>query len=744
MVKVRQEQPLLIDGSVNIEMWLCKIGDGRPELNLARLREVCELSEQAEQKANTSDSIWAEGHSSYRTGLNMAEIMNELRVEEDGIVAAIIYRAVRENQLTLNHVRKQFGEEVANLVEGVLKMVAISDIQFGTRKKVLGERKDQFEQARLMLVSLVDDVRVALLKLAERTCIIRNAVKRDNNAKDLQLAREIFEIYAPLAHRLGIGHLKWELEDLSFRLREPLSYKRIAKLLDEKRTDRQEYISGLIVELTRRIRQIGIESSIEGRPKHIYSIWRKMRRKGIPFTEVYDVRAVRILVPHVDDCYRILGVVHNLWRNITHEFDDYIANPKENGYQSLHTAVIGPKGRVLEIQIRTEDMHEEAEFGVCSHWQYKVPVDVSGTDSYEQRIAWLRQIIKGNDEADEQDLDLLGGMSVDRIYVFTPEGDVVDMTPGATPVDFAYRVHTEVGHKCRGAKINGRVIPLNTPLRSGDRIEIIKAEEAEPRREWLYEHLGYVSSSRARAKIQAWFARREREKNVDDGKKLLLDELGLLGLEYFDFNALVERAGYESANDLFYAIAVGEIAAMDVVEKAADLVNFYVAAQQLSLDIAGEKAEQSLISGQGDLEYTISDCCGPVPGDLIVGILEVGEDGLDIVKVHREDCLQALRGDVYGRVIRVEWQDAMQVTFPVNIEVTAYDRFGLLHDITGILMREQTNVQTISTVADKHTNQITLKMVIEVTQLNLLLQTLEKIEQLPNVMNAKRTVSSIV
>lgn len=736
MVKVRQEQPLLVDGSVNIEMWLCKIGDARPELNLSRLRDVAELSEQAEEKAISTNSIWSPGHSSFRTGLEMAEILNELMVDEDGLVAAIIYRAVRENQLTLNHIRKQFGDDVARLVEGAVKMAAISDIQFGARKKVLGERQDQLEQARRMLVSLVDDVRVALLKLAERTCAIRNAVKSDS-PKGQKLAREVFQIYAPLAHRLGIGHLKWELEDLSFRLSDPMPYKRIARLLDEKRTARQEYIAGVVTELTRRIRQIGIESAIDGRPKHIYSIWRKMQRKGIPFSEVYDVRAVRILVKDIDDCYRILGVVHNLWRNIPHEFDDYIANPKENGYQSLHTAVIGPEGKVLEIQIRTQDMHEEAEFGVCSHWQYKGTEDKKGSDSYEQRIAWLRQIIEAQDEDSTRDIDLLSEISVDRVYVFTPEGDVVDITPGATPIDFAYRVHTEIGHKCRGAKINGRVVPLNTVLNSGDRIEVIVGDEAEPRREWLHQHLGYVATSRARAKIQGWFARREKEKNVEEGKKLLVQELSHLGVDNFEFSDLVDRTGFESANELFYAIAIGDLAAVEVVEQAADLVQLDITDHQLDLGI-DEHQKQSLISGQGDLAYEMADCCQPVPGDLIVGVVDPHE----LVFVHRQDCLQALRADVYGRLMRLEWQDSVQVTFPVNIEIAAYDRFGLLHDITGILMREQTNVHSMTTVTDKANNHVSMKMVIEVAQLNRLLQTLERIEQLPNVMSARRTITS--
>lgn len=737
MVKVRQEQPLFVDGSVNIEMWLCNIGDARPEINLSRLREVCDLSAQAEEKAIATGELWAEGHSSFRMGLAMAEILNELYVDEDGMVAAIIYRAVRENQLTLNHVKKQFGADVARLVEGTLKMAAISDIQFGTTKKLFGERQDQMEQARRMLLSLVDDVRVALLKLAERTCAIRNAVA-SKNPRGLKLAREVFEIYAPLAHRLGIGHLKWELEDLSFRLREPLSYKRIAKLLDEKRTVRQEYIANVVSELNLRVKQVGIDCKVDGRPKHIYSIWRKMRRKGIPFSEVYDVRAVRILVGDEGDCYRILGVVHNQWRNVPHEFDDYVANPKENGYQSLHTAVIGPEGKVVEIQIRTKEMHEEAEFGVCSHWQYKDSDDLKGSESYEQRIAWLRQIIEGHDEEDDDsDLDLFSALSVDRIYVFTPDGDVVDMTPGATPIDFAYRVHTEIGHKCRSAKLNGRVVPLNTAMSSGDRIEIIVGDEPEPRREWLHEHLGYVATSRARAKIQGWFTRREREKNVEEGKKLLVEELSHLGVEHFEFSDLVDRMDYESPNELFYAISVGELTAFDVVEEAADLVQLDIADHQLDLDIEAPK-NKAIIEGQGDLDFEMSECCQPVPGDLIVGVV----DDADLVHVHRHDCLQALKADVYGRLMSLEWKESVEVTFPVSIEVLAYDRYGLLHDITGILMLEHANVLSTTTVTDRHNNRVSIKMIIEVVQLNKLLQTLEKMKQLPNVTSARRTVSS--
>ena len=755
MEQVKEMPPTAADTSLDLDLWLAQKASQHPALNLARLREVCELAEQAEAKALASGSVWAEGRSSYQTGMQMADILWELQIDEDALVAAIIYRAVRENQLTLNHVRNQFGETVAQLVEGVLKMVAISEIKFGQQARVLGESTDRREQARRMLVTLVDDVRVALLKLAERICVIRAGVKRPSK-KNLSVAREVFEIYAPLAHRLGIGHLKWELEDLSFRLLEPLSYKRIARLLDEKRTDRQDYIAQVVADLEGAMQLIGIEAKVSGRPKHIYSIWRKMKQKGIPFSEVYDVRAVRVLVDQADDCYRALGTVHSLWRSVPQEFDDYIANPKENGYQSLHTAVIGPEGKVLEVQIRSQAMHDEAEFGVCAHWQYKAPADsgqeLQNPEQYEQRLEWLRQLLESQDEDQElAGLDLTEDISIDRVYVFTPEGDLVDMMPGATPVDFAYRIHTEVGHQCRGAKINGRVVPLNTRLSSGDRIEIIQASEPAPLREWLHEHLGYVTTARARGKIQAWFAKRERQKNIEEGKKVLLDELTHLGIESIDILPLAEQCGYENLDEFFCDLAVGRLQVIDLVEDAAGLEQLGTAQLDLGMDRGRGQDEpgsdargedEILVSGQGELDFEIASCCQPVPGDLIVGVIDDQVDGQDRVAVHRQDCLQALRGDVLGSKIKLEWQEGVRKTFPVSVEVTAWDRRGLLHDITGVFMADETNVLTINTQTDKQSNRVNLKMTIEVPQLNRLLQTLDKIEQLPNVMKARRAIGA--
>lgn len=741
MVRVRQEQPLHFDGSIDLELWLCQLNERMPQINLARVRNACDLSQQAEEKAITSHSIWREGQSSFKIGLDMVDILTELHVDEDGIVAAIVYRAVRENQITLKHVRNNFGEDVANLVEGVLRMAAISDIQFN-KKKVLGKQSDQLEQAKRMLVALVDDVRVALLKLAERTCAIRSIAKT-NHKRQLKLAREVFDIYAPLAHRLGIGHLKWELEDIAFRYLEPEDYQRIASLLDEKRTARQEYISRVIETLKQKLKIINIDADLEGRAKHIYSIWRKMRSKKISFSEVYDVRAVRILVPEESDCYRVLGVVHNLWRNIPHEFDDYVAVPKENGYRSLHTAVFGPEGKVLEIQIRTGDMHEEAEFGVCSHWQYKTydgsEPETQEPKAYQDRISWLRQILDWQEElGDVSDIAkaVLDEASLDRIYLYTPDGHVIDMMPGTTPVDFAYRVHTEVGHKCRGARVNNRVVALNTKLRSGDQIEIITGDDPEPRREWLHEHLGYVTSSRAKAKIQSWFGNRTKRKNTIEGEKLLLAELRYLGFENIDPAKLLPVFQFTKVAELYAAIGGGDLNAFDVIDAASKELEAYGSEKQLDFPFREDSKElhTSMLLGIGDLAYVIEDCCKPLPGDAIVGLID--DDSL--IHVHGQGCIQALQGDSYGRLMRLDWNTAMKRSFPVKVNVEAYDRSGLLHEITGVFLEQQSNVIEMNSITDKHNNRVAMKMVMEVTSLNELVRTLEKIEQLANVISARR------
>ncbi|HBX40124.1 MAG TPA: GTP diphosphokinase, partial [Marinobacter adhaerens] len=507
-----------------------------------------------EREAPRTHRVWLSPGSSFRMGLEMADILADLKLDQSTLEAAVLYRAVREGLLSLEGVSKRFGDEVAKLIDGVLQMAAIS---YPLAPNHGMSQHNQQENLRKMLVNMVGDVRVALIKIAERTCALRQ-VKDAPREKCLQVAREVADIYAPLAHRLGIGQIKWELEDLSFRYLHEEDYKAIAKLLAEKRLDRDRYIHDVVETLKGLMEAQHIHRyDVSGRAKHIYSIWRKMKRKRIDFSQVHDVRAVRILVPEVTDCYTVLGIVHSRWHHVPNEFDDYIANPKKNGYQSLHTAVMGPENKVLEIQIRTFSMHDEAELGVCAHWRYKGHDTNAKSRSYEEKIAWLRQVLEWQDEVGGFG-DLREGLSSDvapdRIYVFTPDGHVIDLPRIATPIDFAYRVHTEIGHRCRGAKVNGRIVPLTYKLKTGQQIEILTATKGGPSRDWLNPSLGYVRTSRARAKIQAWFKHQARDQNLDEGRALFEREMRRLDVEGLDLPKLAKAVNYQNADDMYAAL----------------------------------------------------------------------------------------------------------------------------------------------------------------------------------------------
>jgi len=743
MVKVREDHPISEDGGVDIQQWIERLNKMVPLNDVDQVRRACEMSREAEEKAIAAEHIWSPNTSSFRSGLEMAEILAELRLDQDTLVAAIMYRAVREDQLTLDDIRNAFGETVAKLVKGVVRMAIISSLQFKDRRAVLGQTQRQVEKFRKMLIAIVDDVRVALIKLAERTCAIR-AVKNAPDEKKLRVAREVFDVYAPLAHRLGIGHIKWELEDLSFRYLEPDDYKKIAKLLDGRRVDRDNYIGKVLAALQGALKKDNINADISGRAKHIYSIWRKMRRKNIPFDKVYDVRAFRLLVDDLKDCYAALGIVHSLWRHIPHEFDDYITNPKENGYRSLHTAVIGPDAKVIEIQIRTEDMHEEAELGVCAHWRYKEGKADSDVRSYEEKIAWLRQVLEwqeelGNDLEGFAD-ELRSDVVQDKIYVLTPDGHVVDMTDGATPLDFAYHIHTEVGHRCRGAKVNGRIVPLTYKLQTGDQVEILTRQNSSPSRDWLMVDLGYVQSSRARAKIAHWFKQQNREQNISGGKSLVEREFKRLGIPRVEYDELAEQLNFKQAEDMLAAVGAGDLKTAPVVNAAQRVLDKDDRVDQLTLSLSksDDKAREGDISirGVGNLLTQIAGCCQPVPGDAIIGYITQGRG----VTIHREDCATALQLQEMEaeRFIEVAWGKQPASVYPVDILVSAFDRQGLLRDITFVLANQRVNVIGMNTNSDLQNNMAKLVFTLETDSLETLGGVLAKINQLPNVIEARR------
>ena len=741
MVKVRLDHPTTATGQVDVDAWIERILSLHPLGNDAvpPLKKAFNAAHRAEQEANANGNVWTEGHSSFLSGLEMAEILAELQLDLTSLIAALLYRAVRENKLALETVEKDFGADVTQLIRGVLRMMAISQMRNDSDAQVFGKQSDeQSGNVRKMLVAMVDDVRVALVKLAERTCAIR-AVKDVSEARRQHVAKEVADIYAPLAHRLGIGHIKWELEDLSFRYLEPSDYKQIAKLLDEKRLDRQQYIDDVIATLQKEMQQVHIEAEINGRAKHIYSIWRKMRRKGIGFSQVYDIRAVRMLVPTVRDCYSALGVVHSLWRNIPNEFDDYIASPKENGYRSLHTAVIGPQGKVLEVQIRTHAMHEEAEYGVCSHWRYK-GADGDSHGSYEEKIDWLRQVLQWHDELGDSALTegIASRREQDSIYVFTPDGHIIDMPEGSTPVDFAYRIHTDVGHRCRGAKVNGRIVPLNSQLKTADQVEILTSKRESPSRDWLSPALGYIHTSRARAKVQQWFKLQARDENIADGRALLDKEFRRLALHEFDFEALARNLNLNNLESLYAAVGANDIGVGQVLGAAQRMLP---SSEPTAIPLTGRVTAQSgdsdiYIEGVGKLLTNIARCCNPVPGEAIVGYITLGKG----VSIHRQDCrnILKLREREAERVLQVQWGAAPAKTYSVQIAVEAYDRSGLLRDITALLDTEKINVSALQTLSDKKNNTVAMDMTLEVRGYSELSHILSRMAQLPNVSSVRR------
>ena len=745
MVTVRKDHPVLDDGSVDIDAWMGQFSHLMDESARVPLRMACELARQADLQS-ARPSYWGAQTNTFRAGLEMVEILSGFRADQDSLVAAALYRAVREDQLPLSRVTDMFGRKVSSIIEGVIRMGEVSkNLSADTASEVLGRSDNQLESLRKMLVSIIDDVRVVLIKLAERACAIKEA-KHQSEERRVAVALEVQSVYAPLAHRLGIGHIKWELEDLSFRYLYPFDYKRIASWLDEKRLDRQQYIDDVIQLLDQRLKGINIHADLMGRAKHIYSIWRKMKRKNIDFDEVYDVRAVRILVDETMECYGVLGVVHNLWRPIPQEFDDYISNPKSNGYQSLHTAVIGPQGRALEIQIRTHKMHEDAELGVCAHWKYKGTDLSSNSSSYEEKLQWLRTILDFHEvQGDLESLSeqVRSDIEQDRIYVFTPEGHVVDLPVNATPVDFAYRVHTEIGHRCRGAKVNGKIISLVTHLKTGDKVEILTTKEGGPSRDWLHPTLGYVQTNRARAKIQNWFRKEDRDKNLDAGKHLLDKQLRRLGFEdnRIDLQTISSRFNFSNADEVYVALGAGDIQlsrVLRVIDDNYSLNGETTPARPIRLKKSRHRSSDNDIHilGVGKLLTQMAKCCTPIPGDGIVGFITQGRG----VSVHRQDCINVVQLglDEPERIVDVSWGEELDNQYPVNIQVEAYDRTGLLNDITGLLANEKVNLLSMNTLSTKESHTAIIRFTIEVGELSVLSKLLHRINQLPNVLNVFR------
>jgi RelA/SpoT family (p)ppGpp synthetase len=672
--------------------------------------------------------------------VEVARMLADLGLDHHAVAAGLLHDVVEDTSWTVDDVRQRFDEEVARLVDGVTKLAYIDTMsQMGDRDIEAQEA----ESLRKMFLATVDDVRVVLIKLVDRLHNMRTLGSLSQERRE-RIARETLEIYAPLANRLGIWQIKWELEDLGFRHYDPETYHHIAELIDERRDIRESYIAKVIAELRSRLRLEGIDASVEGRPKHIYSIYRKMRRKGIEFDQIYDVRGIRILVDTVQDCYAALGVVHSLWKPSPGQFDDFVATPKDNMYQSLHTAVVGPQGKTIEAQIRTREMHRRAELGIAAHWRYK---EGSKRDAaYENKVAWFRSLMDWRQDVEDakEFVDTIkSDFLEERVYVFTPKGEVRDLPAGATPVDFAYYIHTEVGHRCRGARVNGRLVPLTYKLQNGDQVEIITSKRGGPSRDWLNAHLGYVQSARSRQKIRRWFRQQDREENVSFGRDQLRRELKRLNLaDDITYQEIAELFEYDSLDDFFAAIGYGDLNSQRVAARVLQVLRREEVFAEVEEETVAVTPEGIRVKGVGDLYTQLAQCCKPDPEDPspIVGYITRGRG----VTIHKWDCPNILSRTNQGeveRLIEVDWGKAESRIYPVVIKVRAWDRDGLLRDIATVVAGEGVNMRKVNSVAVQKTNLATLTATLEITAIGQLINILDKVEHLPNVIEVTRQAS---
>jgi GTP pyrophosphokinase len=667
------------------------------------------------------------GTPAFAHSVGAALIVAELRVGADAVAAALVHACVGAPP----DFDASFGA-AARLAHGVAAMARIEALAASATDKRIDPHA-QLEALRQMVLAMVEDIRVVLVKLAERTHALRCAATSEDAATREALGQQARELFAPLANRLGVWQIKWEMEDWAFRYLEPDTYKTIAAQLDEKRADRENYIQGIIERLQAELALHGIEAEVTGRPKHIASIVNKMRRKRLSFEQLYDIRAVRVLVKHEIDCYTVLGLVHNLWQPIPGEFDDYISQPKSNDYRSLHTAVIGPEDRALEVQIRTFDMHRHAELGVAAHWRYK---EGGKQDAqYEEKIAWLRRILEWKDDvADSSEFteQFRTELFQDQVYVLTPQGRVVALDRGATPVDFAYALHTDLGHRCRGAKINGAMVPLNTVLDNGQRVEIVTAKEGAPSRDWLNPALGYLATHRARSKVRTWFRQRDVGEQVSLGRTLLEKELKRLGVVDANQEKLAQRLKFGKVDEFLAALGRGDVGQRDLVNALQELGKAAPALVPTSKPrVRSKSGNPVVIPGLGDVPLTLARCCKPQPPDAIVAYTTVGRG----ITVHRADCASLRRANP-ARAMAAEWVLDAGAAFEVDIQLKAFDRQGLLRDISDVIAKDRLDVLRVNT--ESRGEYAHMQITVRIRELQQLARLLARLQHVQNVIEVRR------
>ncbi len=737
MVAIRHSH-LKQSGQFHLDKWIdsLTITNSENKEKLAQTWRYCEEKTQSNPEAPFL----------LKRGLEMVEILSTLSMDIDSLRAALLFPLAQDKVIDEDEVAEVFGPSIKNIVHGVLDMEAIRQLKATQNNSTTSEQVDNI---RRMLLAMVEDFRCVVIKLAERIALLRD-MKYEEEEERVLVAKECVNIYAPLANRLGIGQLKWEIEDFCFKYLHPNEYKFIASKLDERRIDREQYITEFIKTIRLAMGEEKITAEIYGRPKHIYSIWRKMQKKSLAFEELYDVRAVRIIVERLQDCYAALGIVHTLYRHLPKEFDDYIANPKPNGYQSIHTVVLGPKGRAVEIQIRTQQMHEESELGVAAHWRYKE----GGTarSGYDERIAWLRKLLAWQEEmADSGEMldEVRSQVFDDRVYVFTPKGDVIDLPAGSTPLDFAYHIHSDIGHRCIGAKVRGRIVPFTYQLQMGDQIEVITQKHPNPSKDWLNPHLGFVNSSRARAKIQNWFRKQDRDKNIQTGRQVIEDELDKYNVTLKDAEkTLLNRYSFNSLDEVLAGIGSGDIRINQLTNFLNNQFNKTTAdeADKEALKQISQKSppparterlkDRIVVDGVGNLMHHVARCCQPIPGDEIKGFITRGRG----ISIHRADCeqLAELERHVPERIVEAVWGDHSINNAVLSIRVIANDRSGLLRDITTLLSNEKVNVLNLASHSDTKKQLATVDMDVQLNHLDALSRLLARLNQLPDVIEAKR------
>ncbi|EMR6209288.1 bifunctional (p)ppGpp synthetase/guanosine-3',5'-bis(diphosphate) 3'-pyrophosphohydrolase [Acinetobacter baumannii] len=740
---------------VGLASWLDRVREILDGAELKQLEEVAHLTLQKEL-----DSTVNHRSNTFATGVGMADILAHLHVDEDTLSAAMLYRSVREDITDIEEVKRKFGEQVYNLVKGTLAMGKLSELI--EKNKRLEDHFNNNQREHLsgiykMLISVTEDVRVVLIKLAERTYSLRELANSSRERQE-RVAREILTIYSPLAHRLGIAQLKWELEDLAFRYLAPDRYKEIASLLNEKRLEREHYIQFVIDRLKSELAAHGIEAEITGRAKHIYSIYRKMKSKNLSFDQLYDIRALRVLVNSVPECYHSLGIVHQIWRHIPHQFDDYITNPKANGYRSLHTAVIA-ENKSLEVQIRTHEMHDEAELGVCSHFNYKE--GSKNTDhSFNHRLHSLRAVLEHYQERNEttvhQNEDETEGFDqlqdfegFEKIYVFSRDGDIKELPRGSTVLDFAYHVHTEVGNKCYAARVNQRYVPLTYTLKTGEQVEILTKKDREPNRDWLVNSLGYIKTARARDKLRHWFRQQDRSKNLEVGRELLNKELSRLAIhpKSIDLNDYSSHFNVKTGDDILVSLVSGDISLHALINQINRQMHLDQDEPELVLKpTLNPRASHTLsahgilIDGLDNVELHIAQCCQPVHGESIAGYITLNR-GVSIHKVLCSDYQRMIKREP-ERAVEADWEMQPTRGQSVQIVVEAYDRRGLLKDLTQVIFSDQINIRQVNTISEAD-GIANMKLLIEVKGLAQLSRLLARLEQQPGIISARRMIQGV-